>query len=184
MKPIAHIILLAAMSFVAPHSWAQEAEAPVCGGEIQQALAAALRYGLGDVPEDYAPQRIDLESPVVPDYAVLRKDDTIYVRNYLDMLGCSVDRSVLPASGRVRFALIDDDQLLDLARRDGDHVAFVRALGVEIGEFEAVVQLGVALRAAPQEEPRYLTCCCAGEMVLRRSGNQWVFENWRNVYCA
>ena len=184
MKLIAHIALLAAMSFVAALSSAQNIQTPVCSSEMQQVLATALRYGLGDVPEDYAPQRIDLESPVVPDYAVLRKDDTIYVRNYLDMPRCSVDGSVLPTSGSVPFALVDDDQLLDLARRDGDHVAFVRALEVEIREFEVVVQFGVALRAAPQEEPRYLTCCCGGEMVLRRSGDQWLFEKWRNVYCA
>jgi len=70
-----------------------------------------------------------------------------------------------------------------LAQRKGDGVRYVRAVEVRLREGEAAIMLGVALRLTPGDQ-RGLTCCCGGEMVLRRVSANWQFVEWRNVLCA
>ena len=51
MTVIARIVLLAALAATAPLSWAQDAGGlQMCSRETEQALAAALQFGLGNVP--------------------------------------------------------------------------------------------------------------------------------------
>ena len=135
------------------------------------------------MPADFAAERIDRHSPVVPDYGILRNDGRIYVRNYVDDPRCILDVAVLPRSANTTFTLVDDDQLRELAERDGDGVTYVRATEVRFRDGEVGISLGVALRPASRNE-RGLVCCCGGEMVLRRVSRQWAFVEWRNVFCA
>jgi len=184
MKLVARIVLSSALLLAAGASWAQSAGRPQrCSNEIREVVTAALQYGLGDVPQDYAQDRIDLKSPVIPDYGILRHNGMIYIRDYLDAPECIVDESVLPRSATATFVLVDDEQIRELAQRNGEAVRYVRALEVRFLGEEAGIGLGVALRSAPGDA-RGLTCCCGGEMVLRRDTGRWRFVAWRNVFCA
>ena len=184
MKLIARIVLFAALAGTAPLARAQGPEGLLaCSGETEQALAAALQYGLGNVPVGYVTDRIDVKSPVVPDYGILANNGQIYVRNYVDNPRCIINASVLPRSADVAFTIVDEDQLRELAERDGEGIAYVRALEVRFRESEVGIQLGVALRPA-SKNVRGVTCCCGGEMVLRRVAGEWMFVEWRYVFCA
>jgi hypothetical protein len=184
MRVIVHIVLWATLAGSAPVAWGQTPERlQVCSGDTEQALAAALQYGLGDVPVGYVAERIDLKSPVVPDYGILINNGQIYVRNIVDDPRCTIDASVRPRSANVAFTIVNEDQIRELAERDGEGIAYVRALEVRFRDSEVGIHLGVALRPA-SENVRGLTCCCGGEMVLRRVSREWVFVEWRNVFCA
>jgi hypothetical protein len=185
MKPIAIITVLLALALSARSSWAQRGTAAAsCSSEIQQLISVALQYGLGDVPDNWQQQqRMDFKSPLIPDYGILLKNHAIYISNYVEDANCIVGEVVLPRSSGVTFALIDEEQIRDLAQRDGNGVTYVRANGVRFGEREVRVSLGVALRPTPGDR-RGLQCCCGGEMVLQRTSGKWAFKEWQHVLCA
>jgi hypothetical protein len=184
MKVIARVVLLAALAVVAaPLSWAQsDIRYQTCPREIGRAFASALQYGLGDVPDSYAAERFDLKSPTIPDYGILRSNGVIYIRDYLDDPQCTFDESALPRSANVAFTLVDETQIRELARDEGG-LAYVQAAEIHFREDEVEIRLGVAFRQRPGDE-RGLLCCCGGAMILRQIAGNWVFEEWRNVFCA
>jgi len=106
------------------------------------------------------------------------------VSNLVRAASCTVGAAVLPSSTGVTLRLVSEAELDELARQhDARAIMYVAADSVRFGEGEAEIRLGVAIRLAPGEA-RAVTCCCGGEMVLRRVSGKWAFERWRNVYCA
>jgi hypothetical protein len=184
MRRIAGIGTVAALLLCACSSWAQDATGPqVCSAAVREALLTALRFSVADVPVDYAPERIDGRLPAIPDYNILPRVGPILVRVYLDEPKCVLDTSVLPRSARRSFVLVDDE---DLGRRAGERengVTYVSANRVRLGNDEVVVWLSAALRLPPGDT-RGRTCCCGGEMVLRRINGKWQFIEWRDIVCA
>ncbi|HZF30347.1 MAG TPA: hypothetical protein VE907_14610 [Gammaproteobacteria bacterium] len=185
MKLFASIILSAAVVLFSPASWSQAGGYQMCSAEIEEALAAALLLALGDVRNtEFLTERIDLNSPRIPDLGVLRHGNSIYVANLVRDAKCIVDGSVLPSSPDVTFTLVSEGEILELARQpENDGATYVSAGGVRLSENEVIVNLGVSIRPAPGDK-RGLTCCCGGEMVLRHVSGKWLFERWRNVLCA
>jgi hypothetical protein len=181
MKRIASIGTSVALLLCACSSWAQDAQ--TCSVEVREALLAALRFGVADVPVDYAPERIDGRVAAIPDYNVLPPVGPILVRIYLDEPKCVLDTSVLPRSARRAFVLVDDEDLARRARQRENGVTYVSAYSVRLSNDEVVVRLSTALRLPPGDT-RGLTCCCGGEMVLRRVDRKWQFIEWRNIMCA
>ena len=181
MKRIASIVTSAALLLCARSSWAQDAQ--ICSVEVREVLLAALRFGVADVPIDYAPERIDGRVPAIPDYNVLPRVGPILVRMYLDEPKCVLDTSVLPSSARRVFVLVDDEDLGRRARQRENGVTYVSAYSVRPSNDEVAVRLSTALRL-PLSDTRGLTCCCGGEMILRNLDGKWKFIEWRNIECA
>jgi hypothetical protein len=141
-------------------------------------------FALGGVRDrEFSAERIDLNSPRIPDLGVVRHGDSVYVASLVRDAKCLVDESVLPSSPEVTFTLVGEAEILELARRSENGVTYVSVGGVRFSETEVVVNLGVSIRPAPGDQ-RGLTCCCGGEMVLRHTSEKWLFERWQNVFCA
>jgi hypothetical protein len=171
MKLLAVIIASGVAAAIALVSQAQDRSAQICGADIQGAVAAALKHSLEDA--------VDL-----PDLGIVSHEHgMVYVLDYLSENNCLLDKTVLPASTTRMYVLASREQLVELARQHEDGIAYVRAGDVQVGNEESWFWLGVSMQPAPGDH-RLLVCCCGGMVVLRRSANQWVFQEWKNKMCA
>lgn len=170
MKLLACILVSATLCLATSLARAQKQNPEACPPEVQDVLAAALTHALEDAKD-------------LPDLGfIVQKQRTVYVLNYLWENECVIDQAVLPRSTEP-YVLVSREKLSDLAREQGEDVAYVRAGDVQIGEEEGQLSLGVSIQQVPGEE-QPLQCCCGGKLMLRRSGNVWRFVEWRNIVCA
>jgi hypothetical protein len=132
-------------------------------------VAAAQKHALVDARD-------------LPELLIVEQGDSVYVSGYLWGSECILKDTILPASGGRAYVLLGRDEARDLANERGG-ITFARAGDVQIAEGEASVWIGASLRPADGDE-RGLTCCCGGQMFLRRVAGEWVFVRWGMRLCA
>jgi hypothetical protein len=171
MTHLANVVVLLVATLVASTVRAQPITgAETCSMEVATVMAAALKHALVDVRD-------------LPDLSLVEQHDPVYVLNYLWGTECVVEDTVLPKSNRRTYVLFSRDEARVLANQRGQSVAFARAGEVKFAEAEASVFVGAAVQP-PEGEERGLTCCCGGQMFLRREAGVWVFARWGMVGCA
>lgn len=141
-----------------------------CSAEVTAVVAAALEHALVDARD-------------LPDLLIVEQNDPVRVSDYLWGSECLLGDSVLPTSSSRNYALLGREEARDLANQRGEPIVFARAGEVEVVEGEASVWVGASLRPADGDE-RGITCCCGGQMFLRREAGAWVFVRWGMKACA
>jgi hypothetical protein len=141
-----------------------------CSREVMEVVAAALRHALVDARD-------------LPDLLLVEQDDPVHVSDYLWGSECLVGDEVLPTSSSRTYVLLSRDEARELANQRGEPIVFARAGDVNVVEGEASVWVGASLRPADGDE-RGFTCCCSGQMFLRRNAGAWEFVRWGMVLCA
>ena len=170
MKRFANVILVLLVSMPVFAVRAQPAaNSPACSSDVMAVVAAALSHALVDVRD-------------LPDLLLVERNDPVYVSDYLWENECTVKDTILPTSSDRTYALLRRDEAQDLANKRGG-IAFARAGDVKIVEGEASVWVGASLQPAQGDE-RGLTCCCGGQMFLRREAGAWTFVRWGMRLCA
>jgi hypothetical protein len=171
MKRVANVIVVLLVTLAAFSVRAQPTVKPEpCSSEVMAVVAAALKHALVDARD-------------LPDLLIVEESDPVHVLNYLWGTECLVGDAVLPTSSSRTYALLSRDEARDLANQRGEPIVFARAGDVKVVEGEASVWVGASLRSADGDE-RGLTCCCGGQMFLRRAAGAWVFARWGSVFCA
>jgi hypothetical protein len=170
MKRLAIVIVVLLVSVTVLVARAQpDVDSAACSSEETAVVAAALKHALVDARD-------------LPDLLIVERNDSVYVSDYLWGTECILKDTILPTSGGRTYVLLSRDEARDLANeRDG--ITFARAGDVKIAEGEASVWVGASLRPADGDE-RGLTCCCGGQMFLRRDAGEWVFLRWGMRLCA
>lgn len=171
VKRVANVIvaLLTALSAFSVHGQPTVDPQP-CSGEVMAVVAAALKHALVDARD-------------LPDLLIVEQSDPVRVSDYLWGNECLLAPAVLPTSRSGTYALLGRDEARDMANQRGEPIIFARAGQVEVAEEEASVWVGASLRPADGDE-RAVTCCCGGQMFLRREAGRWVFARWGMQACA
>jgi hypothetical protein len=171
MKRFANVIVLPFAILAAFSVRAQSAVDPeACSSEIMAVVAAALKHALVDTRD-------------LPDLLLIERNDPVYVSDYLSGTECLVGDAVLPTSSSKTYVLLSRDEARDLANQRGEPIVFASAGDVMVVGGEASVWVGASLRPADGDE-RGLTCCCGGQMFLRRNAGAWEFVRWGMRLCA
>ena len=171
MKPVANVTVALLVALAAFSVRGQPTANPEpCSGEVIAVVAAALKHALVDARD-------------LPDLLIVEQNDPVHVSDYLWGSECLLGDAVLPASSSRNYALLDRDEARDLANQRGEPIVFARAGDVEVVEGEASVWVGASLRPVDGDE-RGITCCCGGQMFLRREAGAWVFARWGMKACA
>jgi hypothetical protein len=171
MTSFAKVVILLCVTLAAFTVRAQSAADPEsCSTEASAVMAGALEHALVDARD-------------LPDLLLAEQRDRVYVMDYLWGTDCVVKDAVLPTSNRRTYVLLSRDEARVLANQRGESVAFVNAGEVTFAGEEASLFVGAAIRL-PDGDERGLTCCCGGQMFLRREAEAWVFARWGMKGCA
>ena len=141
-----------------------------CSIEVSAVMAAALKHALVDARD-------------LPDLLLVEQRDPVYVLDHLGGTDCVVEDTVLPTSNGRTYVLLSRDEARVLANQRGESVAFARAGEVAFAGEAASLFVGASIRL-PEGDERSLTCCCGGQMFLRREAGVWVFVRWGMKFCA
>jgi len=184
MHLLTRITVFSAYLLAAHPSLGQPVAGPgSCSGDVTEAIAAALRFGLADAGIDRSEERIDLNVPTIVEVHIAVREQHLYVLDFVSEMNCRVALGVLPQPRDIRFSLVSDSELGELAAElDENGVPYVRIQSVRFEEGTVGVRVGVAIRPSPRET-RPLLCCCGGEMMLSRVAGEWQFQRWQNVFC-
>lgn len=166
------IIALVALVLSAPAFTARAqlvVDSVPCSREVVAVVAEALKRSLVDARD-------------LPDLHLVEQNERVYISNYVWGTDCLLVDAVLPTSSDRAYALVSGDEAQNLANARGG-LAFVRAGAVEINEGEASLWVGTSLQLGQGDE-RGLTCCCGGQMLLRRDAGAWEFVRWGMRLCA
>ena len=185
MHLLTRITFFSACLLVTHSSLAQAVAGPgSCSGEVTEAIAAALRVGLADAGIDRSEERIDLNAPTIVEAHFAVREQHLYVLDFVSEMNCRVALGVLPQPRDIRFSLISDSELGELAAEiDESGLPYVRIQSVRFEQGTVGVRVGVAIQPSPRET-QPLLCCCGGEMLLSRVPGEWQFQRWQNVYCV
>ena len=161
------VLLLSVPAFPARAQPAVDSTA--CSREVMAVVAAALKHSLVEVRD-------------LPDLLLVEESDPVYVSDYLWGTDCALADAILPTSTDRAYVLLSRNEAQERANARG-RFPFVRAGDVEIAEGKASVWVGAALQPVQGAE-RGLTCCCGGQVFLRRDASAWAFVRWGMRLCA
>lgn len=146
---------------------------PECHPEINKVIADVLDQSL-----DRDGQTVQL-----PDYDFASQYGYIFLFDEIDENECRIDDQMLSESAKEKYRLLDKHQLNSETRRHGGKLVYMRVSSVEVDKDVARIYIGASIKFSPGRKAGAL-CCCGGEMILKASGDKWVFQDWGMVICS